>query len=83
MNKMLFAAAGLIIALAMACASAAPDPTATTVPPFETPTATATAVPQLPTQTPKVQQEWELLGIAAEGNTVTVSLHVFAGIDVG
>lgn len=41
-----------------------------------------TTVPQVPTSTPVGTREWELQGISVEGNTITVSLGVFAGIDV-
>ena len=65
--------------LAAACAGSIPVPTITPV--SQVPT--ATTVPPFPTPTPMAAQEWELQGIAVEGNTVTVSLRVYAGIDVG
>ncbi|MDA1129011.1 MAG: hypothetical protein O2913_09970 [Chloroflexi bacterium] len=83
MNKTLIALAGLIITLAAACGDATTVPTATQVP--RAPTVTATPLPFTPTPvtpTPIVSQEWKLEGIAVDGNTVTVSLHVSAGIDV-
>ena len=97
MNRLIFTIAAVIVALAAACAGSAPAPTATTSspPPAATtaspaptattpsPAPTSTAVPQVPTATPMVTQEWELHGIAIDGDTVTVSLRVFAGIDVG
>ncbi len=92
MNRMLFVVAGLIAALAAACAGSTPVPTVTTVPPAPTVTAvplvpTATAGPRLSTQfstpTLKVVQEWKLQDISVDGNQVTVALRVYAGIDVG
>ena len=78
MNKVLFAVAGLVIALAVACSGSATKPIGvpTTVP-------TAIPVPQASTPTPMPVREWELQEIAVERATVTVSLRVFAGIDVG
>ena len=70
MNKMLLAIAGVLIALAGACADATPAPTASTI-------------PQVSTPTPMVNQEWVLEGVEANGSTVTVKVRVFAGIDVG
>ena len=69
MKKILFTIAGLITALAVACAGSTPVP----------PAATFT---QAPDPTPMGIQEWQLRGISVEGNTVTVSLLVFAGIAV-
>ena len=68
---------GLIFALAVACSGAASEP-------IRTPTCapTPTAVPQVATQTPSPVREWELQEISVDGSTVTVSLYVFAGIDV-
>jgi hypothetical protein len=78
MNKMLFAAIGLVIALAVACSGDTPGPTATpTIVPI------ATAAPQTPAETPMPVREWNLEEISVDGSTVTVSLRVFAGIDVG
>jgi len=78
MNRVIFAVAGLAIALAMARSGDTSGPTAvpTIVP-------TATAVPQVPTPSPMPVQEWNFEKISVDGSTVTVSLHVFAGIDVG
>jgi len=64
---------GLTLALAAACgdeATTTPSPTATV-----SPAATATA-------TPSVSKEWAIDGVHVDGSTVTVLLHVFAGIDV-
>ena len=88
MNRLTFTIAAVIMALAAACAGSAPAPTAIRSSPAPTattasPAPTSTAVPQVPTATPMVTQEWELHGIAVDGDTVTVSLRVFAGIDVG
>ena len=41
----------------------------------------ATATPT-PSPTPSPVKEWNLEGIQVDGTTITVSLHVFAGIDV-
>ena len=62
-----------VLALLVACAdevTATPPSTATA-----TPTATATS-------TPSPVKEWNIDSIRVDGSTVTVSLHVFAGIDV-
>lgn len=87
MNKMLFGIAGLMIVLAVACAGSTPVRTPTTGSPVPTATivatvSTATDGPRLSTPTPKVSQEWELQEISVEGNEVTVTLLVHAGIDV-
>ena len=66
---MLVLSAGL---LAVACGGEATDPTAT---------AAVTSSPTA-TSTPSVAREWNLEDIRVDGTTVTVSLHVFAGIDV-
>ena len=58
----------------------APSPTATppsTNGPSSTPRSTS-----IPSPTPSVAREWNLEEVKADGSTVTVSLHVFAGIDV-
>ena len=52
-------------------------PTATPVPPTPTATPTPTTPP-----TPTPFREWALLDVVVDGSTVTVSLQVFAGIDV-
>ena len=70
MKKVLFAAAGLVIALALACSSATP---------FSTANPTATTAP---TVAPAPVQKWELREIAVDGSTVRVSLYVYAGVDV-
>ena len=62
---------GLTLALAVACgdeATTTPSPTAT-VSPAATPT-------------PSPVKEWAIDGVHVDGSTVTVLLHVFAGIDV-
>ena len=52
-------------------------------PPTPTPPPTADLIDTpTATPTPSVIQEWTLEGIRVEGSTVTVDLHVFAGIDV-
>ena len=59
-------------------ATVTPTPTAspiTTLTPTPSPTATRTPTPSVP-------REWRVEGIQVEGSTVTVLLHVFAGIDV-
>ena len=67
MKKMLFAAAGLVIVLALACSSATL---------FSTANPTATTAP---TVTPAPVQEWELSEIAVDGSTVRVSLCLCGG----
>lgn len=58
--------------MASACTSAAPTPTVTVAP-------TAT---ESPTSTPLPVKEWTLEDVRVDGSTVTVSLRVYAGIDV-
>ena len=95
MRKFLVSITGVLLVLAIACGSSATAPTATTGPQIPIPTSTATSVPQISTRshtatavpqspppTPIAVREWELQKIAVNGNTVTVTLHVFAGIDV-
>ena len=60
-----------VIALMVACGDEA-----TATPPSTT-TATPTA-----TATPSPTREWNIDGVQVDGSTVTVLLHVFAGIDV-
>ena len=71
MNKLFIAVAlaGLMIILEAACGSATPVPT-------------PTSVPQIPTSTPIVTQEWELEGLAVTGSTVTVSVRVYAEVQI-
>jgi len=72
MKKMIFAATGLVIALAVACSGAA-----TAVP---SPVPTQTSAPQIPTPMPV--REWDIKSVTVDVDTVTVSLHVFTGIAV-
>jgi hypothetical protein len=72
MKNILFAATRLIIALAVACSGAA-----TSIP---SPAPTQTSTPQI--STPMPTREWDIKGVSVETDTVTVSLHVFAGIAV-
>ena len=67
--KLLFAAAGIIMEIAAACADATPAPT-------------ATPASQVATVTPRPIREWSFEGIVVDGDTVTVSLYLYAGIDV-
>ena len=61
----------------------APSPAATPSHTAEpAPTATPTPPTPSPTPTPLVPREWDLQEVQVDGSTVTVSLHVFAGIDV-
>ena len=61
----------------------APSPAATPSHTAESaPTATPTPPTPSPTPTPLVPREWDLQEVQVDGSTVTVSLHVFAGIDV-
>jgi hypothetical protein len=76
---MFFALAGLMIFLVAACGSASYVPSETAMPLQPT----ATVVTPVPTQTPMVTQEWKLDGIEVVGDTVVVSLQLYAGIDVG
>ncbi len=69
MKKMLFAAAGLVIALALACSSATP---------FSTANPTATTVPAV---TPVPVQGWELARSRPMGPQ-SGPLYVYAGVDV-
>ena len=64
---------GLTVALllGLACTNTSPTPTAT-------PSLVPTSSPN-----PSVTREWDLEGIQVDGSTVTVLLHVYAGIDVG
>lgn len=78
MKKILFTVAGLVVALAVACSA---NTAGTTAVPTRVPT--AVAVPQPATPTPMPHREWDIEDIVVDGETVTVSLHVFAGIDVG
>jgi len=78
MKNILLAVAGLAIALTVACSG---DTSGTTTAPTEAPTGVPAT--QTPTQTPMPVQEWELQKIVVDRTTVTVSLHVFAGVDVG
>ena len=70
-------------------------PTASTVPPTPTPPATPEPTPKMkgtpivtvtpvgtPTPTPSVMREWNVEDIQVNGSTVTVVLHLFAGVDV-
>ena len=82
--SLLILSAGLLIAVG--CTSAAePTPSPTAIP---TPTSTAaetTSTPTVtptPTSTPSPSRESNLEAIQVDGSTVTVSLYVFAGIDV-
>ena len=69
-------------------ATVTPKPTAspiTTLTPTPSPTATLTPTPSptaTRTPTPFLPREWRVEGIQVDGSTVTVLLHVFAGIDV-
>ena len=65
----------LTLAAVVGCAGADPTstPTATPVPPTPSPTATPTL---------SVVREWDLDGVSVDGSSVTVLLHVYAGIDV-
>lgn len=69
MNKILLPIIGVIIALAAACSAATPVPTTTDVPMVSVPT-------------PMTVQEWKLEGVKVDGNTVTVLVRAYAGIDV-
>ena len=70
-------------------------PTTGTVPPTPTSPATPKPTPKLngtplatatpvgtPTPTPSVSREWNVEDIQVNGSTVTVTLHLFAGVDV-
>ena len=73
-------ALGLVVA-ASACGGEA-TPAATATRPPEAATATPTRPPQTPTPTPGVVKELRVEAVRVDGDTVTVELHVFAGIDV-
>ena len=62
-----------VAAVALAACGGSATPTVTPAPTV-TPTATAT---------PSPTQEWALEDVRVDGSTVTVTLNVFAGIDVG
>ncbi|MFQ6028686.1 MAG: DUF6174 domain-containing protein [Dehalococcoidia bacterium] len=79
--------------LVVACGTAAPTTSAppTTVVPTpnvvvdELPTPGPTAAPTAPLvtlPTPAPHQQWEVQEVSVDGSTVTVGLHVFAGVDV-
>ena len=83
MKKLLFAIAGLAIALAVACSG---DTTGPTAAPTVVPTAMPTAIPtpNADPPTPRPAQEWRLENVSVDGSTVTISLfyHSTASVTV-
>jgi len=84
--SLLILSVGLLAAVACtSAAEATPSPTA-----ISTPTSTAAETTPTPTVTPtptatptlSPSREWNLEAIKVDGSTVTVSVYVFAGIDV-
>ena len=75
MRKILFAVAGLAIALAVACSG---DTTGPTISP------TAIPAPKVETPTPRPAKEWTLESVSVDESTVTVSLfyHSIASVSV-